>query len=527
MISNSPKFSRQSWRWVIFWATVVVLFSSLPYLIAMVLAPEGWRFAGFLINPLDGHSYLAKMAQGESGSWQFHLTYTPEAHEGSYIFVFYLLLGHLARLTGLPAILVFHGTRMVTGWLLLLVAFRFIVRITPRPVEQRLAFILLATASGLGWVGVFMNTLPIDLWVPEGFVPFSIFTNPHFPLGMALMLVIFQTVWLNDQSRLTLSTMITAAAALMLALILPFGLLTLWAVSATMLVWQMIITERRLPLAAIWLTLVAIIPAVPVIFYQYWVSTTNPVLAGWSAQNVTPAPTLLNFVLGYGLVGVLAIVGGLQIIRHRQPTTGERLLLVWAVVTVGLVYLPIFDLQRRFITGLHIPLCILAAIGILRWMNNRKLKPALRRLFVAGIVGTGLVGTLFVWAVPLVGVMQSPEESPPAARLFIRDDEQAAFDWLAVNASSDTVVLASSRVGTFIPGQTGARVFYGHPFETIEADDKEAQLEAFYRGEVSSVSPAVDLVFYGPSEGELGQPAPTDAPPVFEAGVVQIFRYIR
>ena len=33
-----------------------------------------------------------------------------------------------------------------------------------------------------------------DLWVPEAFVHYSLVANPHFPLAMALMLIIFGQV---------------------------------------------------------------------------------------------------------------------------------------------------------------------------------------------------------------------------------------------------------------------------------------------------------------------------------------------
>jgi hypothetical protein len=67
-------------------------------------------------------------------------------------------------------------------------------------------------------------------------------------------------------------------------------------------------------------------------------------------------------------------------------------------------------------------------------------------------------------------------------------------------------VLASPRLGLFVPGQTGARSYYGHPFETIEAEQKRANVEAFYRGEVEQLPAGVDWVIYGPSEQALGQP---------------------
>jgi hypothetical protein len=229
-------------------------------------------------------------------------------------------------------------------------------------------------------------------------------------------------------------------------------------------------------------------------------------LAEWGAQNVTPAPPLLDLGLGYGLVGLLAIVGAWIIARRDKQNPkldGEYLVLLWAVTTVALVYLP-FDLQRRLINGLHIPLCILAAIGLSRWLAN---KTTYRRLLTNIVITVGALGTLFVWGIPLIGVLlQPPTASQTTALFFLRQEEVVVLEWLRENTSQNDVILASPRLGMFVPGQTGARTFYGHPFETIEAEDKKVMVEQFYRGEIETISPPVDFIIYGPSEQALGQP---------------------
>ena len=70
-------------------------------------------FLDFLYNPQDGNSYLAKMYQGWEGNWRFVLPYTAEAGEGAYLFLFYILLGHIARVCGLSPILIFHLVRVL------------------------------------------------------------------------------------------------------------------------------------------------------------------------------------------------------------------------------------------------------------------------------------------------------------------------------------------------------------------------------------------------------------------------------
>ncbi|GAB4445259.1 MAG: hypothetical protein Fur0044_41540 [Anaerolineae bacterium] len=513
----------QEWRWVAGWSLAVVLLSCLPYIIAAVTAPEGWQFAGILVNPYDGNSYLAKIQQGMQGKWLFHLTYTPEPHEGAFIFTFYLALGHLAALLGLPPVGVFHLARVAASLGLLLAAYRFVASVTPQLPERRLAFGLILSAAGLGWLGVAFGAFPIDLWVPEAFVPYSLYANPHFPLAMMLMLIILQQViqpepfnFYNDQF------IAVSLAALALSLVLPFALLTTAAVLLVFLSW-LYFSRRSLPWPQIWLTLSVGLFSAPVILYDYWVYTTNPILAGWSAQNVTAAPSPLNLLLGYGLVGLLAVGGGWWMVR-RGAAAGEWLVLWWAVTGLILLYLP-FDLQRRLITGLHLPLCILAALGLQRWLGQSPLKPSQRRLMTTIVVAVGALGTLFVWSLPLLAAQQSPDASETTALLFIRPEEETAFAWLRENATPDDVVLASPRLGMFIPGQTGARVFYGHPFETIAAKQKKALVEAFYRGDIATVSPAVDFIIYGPDERKLGQPKNlADWPVVFSADNLVIYK---
>ena len=80
-------------RGKVFWVVTVVflVILTLPYLLAWAAAGSDWVFVGFLINPLDGNSYFAKMQQGAAGEWLFRLPFTAEPGEGSFLFIFYLI----------------------------------------------------------------------------------------------------------------------------------------------------------------------------------------------------------------------------------------------------------------------------------------------------------------------------------------------------------------------------------------------------------------------------------------------------
>lgn len=515
---------KREWRWVLTWAWVILAISCLPYLIAWVAAPPAYQFSGILVNPLDGNSYLAKMRQGWAGAWQFQLTYTPEPHDGAYIiYLFYLGLGHVARLTRLPLVLVYHAARLLAGLALLIAAYAFLTRLTSDRRERRLAFLLIGTSAGLGWLGIALGAFPIDLWVPEAFAFFSTLSNPHFPLALALMMVVVAgVVW---PAKGIGRWLIPGMAALALVLVHPLGLIPTYVTLAVYLLLR-IWLDHKWPRAELTAAAGIGLFSAPLLLVGYWAYSTNPAMSAWASQNVTPAPRVLDLALGFGLVGLLAIPGGIVVVsRHRQE---EMALLAWSVGALILVYLP-FALQRRFLTGLGLPLAMLAAIGVGRWLLP-KLPTRRQWLLIPVIVGLGMFGSLFLIMVLTLGGLNLYGQPDVFARLYLWQDETAAMQWLLDNGR-DEVVLATPRTGMYLPGWAGVRVFVGHPFETIDFENKQAQAEAFFRGELSDDEwqklqdrYRIRYVFVGPAERALSEKDQLEElEPVFRKGEVAIY----
>ena len=53
------------------------------------------------------------------------------------------------------------------------------------------------------------------------------------------------------------------------------------------------------------------------------------------------------------------------------------------------------------------------------------------------------------------------------------------MDWLNENTDPDVLILADEEVGLLIPSITGRRVLYGHPFETVNAENERKYLREF------------------------------------------------
>ncbi|NIO71432.1 MAG: hypothetical protein GTN71_20975, partial [Anaerolineae bacterium] len=395
-------------RWVLLWSILIVGLTCLPYLYAYLVAPDDMQFTGLLSNPIDGNSYLAKMRQGARGSWLFHLPYTSEDHEGAFVYTYYPFLGRLSALLGLPLILTYHLARIVNSLILLFVAYFFVSLFGLDRKAHRTAFLLIGLSSGLGWLAVPLDVFAPDLWAPEAITFYSIFTNPHFPLAMALMLLTFAFVLVplqatseDGQPSMGRDSILAGLFSLLLGVVQPFCVVMIYSVLGGYFVLRLL-KEKRLPWLEILRSMVAGAVTAPIIAYDYYVFTFNPAMRAWSEQNVTLSPPPWEYAIAYGFVLALAVGGAVLAIRRRSKA--DLFLLAWVIVNSLLLYAP-FNLQRRLVTGLHVPLCVLAAMALSRYLLPR-VSPARRTLILGAVIVLTMPSNLFVLMASMAGAAQ-------------------------------------------------------------------------------------------------------------------------
>ena len=546
----SDVVSRAEWRWAAAVALAVVVVSALPYVAGYLAQTPDLRFAGGVFDLEDYRSYLARMWQGYRGEWQFRLLFTPEAHAGAYFQPFHLALGHLARLTRLGLPLTYQVARVTFGFLMLLAVYRFIARFVAPVGVRRVAFLLAATSSGLGWlVEVVHPTLPggispIDFWLIDAYTFFSLLVVPHFSAAIALLLslygVLLRLAGEPDGAPVTVPSLRDAAVVVLLSwglgLIHPYTLLLADLVPALYLAW-LLVAERRLRARLLVALVLMGLAQVPLLVYDYRVFATSPVFQGWAAQNVTLSPPPLYYLLGYGVVAVLAAWGVRPALRScpRAP-----FLLLWIVAAFALAYLP-WGLQRRFAEGVHVGLCALAGYGLVDGLMPvlarplgrmaRLLRRSQRRLHWlarALVVVLAAISNLYL----VSGYTLAAATRHPA--FFHTADELAAAGWLAAHSGWDETVLAAYETGNWIAGTVGHRVVLGHWAETVDCEAKREGVAAFYGADLTDAQRrgllgqwGVRYVYFGPRERALGgfeSAADPYLEPVFSRGDVTIYR---
>ncbi len=521
-----PRVTAKEMAWAVGVALVILALSSVPYVVGALASTDTWHFGGLVMDLEDGYSHLAKMQQGAQGGWTYRILFTPEEQRGVVLYVFYLALGKVARFSGLSMILIYHLARLACGLFLLLVLYVFLARFVRGVAARRVTYVLATLSSGWGWLAlilgreVFLGVGPVDLWLMDGYTFFTILVFPHFALATGLLLcaLLLTLVYLDTGSwRFLVGAVV---ASVVLCVVHPFSLLLVDVLVGGQWALKTVLRRRVVWGEVLGLAILAVAP-LPLAGYFLWALRSSPILLTWQAQSLTLSPHPAHYFLGYGIPAILAVAGGAMALRHGRAS--DLFPLVWVGAAAVLLYLP-FNLQRRMIEGLQVPVAILATWGLVRWAlpaisrsrafgwlarRPRYHRRGLRRLAVVAILLASIPSSLYLLASLS---LSASRVSPP---LFHHRDQVEAVAWLRAQTRPDDRILSSYETGGYIAAHAGRRAFWGHWCETTYLEEKKRDAATIF----SSATPdaarreiltkyGISYIFYGPSEGALGGWAP-------------------
>jgi hypothetical protein len=535
--SRIGALSAPEWRWVILLSLAVMAVTCIPYLFGWYITPPGFRYMGLLANPDEHNVYLGWMRQAERGRVLFFDPFTAEPQQARFFHGFFLALGIAARLTRIPLVWVYHIARVISGVLLLASVYLLAAQLFDDRLRRRLAWGFVAFSSGFGWLYALVNPTagvhPIDfgpgLVMPEAITFLSLLLNPLFCFSVWLMVVLWTAYICAVRAGSWKLALLAAAAAFILGNIHTYNIIAVWLTLAAYVVLAAVI-RRRFPMReALFAALIAALAA-PFVIYQYWLFQADPVFREKAlTPTLTPPPTY--FIMGYGLVLLMAIPGAALALRRRSEP--QALMVLWAALTLALVFLAPFSFQRKLAEGLHVPLSLLAASCVGGWAAPRRgAAAALSILLVAASVPSNI----FFAARGLRDLMTNNSAyldvlMPP---LYLRSDTVDAMTWLRRNSAMEDAVLCMPLEGSYVPGVAGNKVFIGHWAETLHYPAKLAEVRWFFsarpRGRQRRQfmeANRLRFVLYTANEAALGpfDPATSaDFEPVFARAQAALFQ---
>jgi hypothetical protein len=530
---------------VLAWAVSVMGLTVLPYVWAIRQTAEGrplheHQFQGFLWGVDEGNVYLTWMRQAAEGAVLLRNQYTTMPQNPHFLNVFLVALGRLSALTGQPGAVVFHAARLLGGVFLLLCIYLLTARLTAAVAARWATLCLASLGSGFGWLAAMWARsrpayLPPPLQTPDYAPPLavprpwqampeavtfpSLLLNPLFVWSMGLLCLVFLAAITGVERN---RSRYAAAAGLLLLLLGNVHGYDIFVVHAALVLYLAVsVAAGKLPLRrAVLHYAIVFVVALPSPAWAWYTSRVDPAyLAKISTATRSPGP--VDYAAGYGLIFLLALVGIGYVWRVRRLQHRLLFPVCWLVSNAALVYAPV-SFQRKMAEGMHIPLCMLAALGLVMVVGQafgaRLAREPLRQAQVRARWMPLLIGLAVALALPsnVLFVADCLEHAAANNRdllhvlappMYLSWDEVRALDYLARHTGPADVVLSSSLLGSHIPAHAPCTVFAGHWAETLDFHRLLPWVGEFLlpewgdRRRLNFLSQAgIDYVYYGPEE---------------------------
>lgn len=466
-------------------AAVALVFA--PYLWGHLHEPPGTVFMGFADHPYDQNVYLSYIQQASEGTFFIRRDHTLEPQRPLFFNPFTWVMGQAVRLCGVTPLRVYYAAIALYAFLLFRVIYWFISLFIPDRRARLFAFALCAFSSGLCWLIPYRqwlslasrsaiesrNLIPIDYWIAETITFETIFSVPQKAATSLLMLLAFGFFLKAVAGRAVVRGVCAGLAVLVLSLVHPVDVVTVAVVIAACAAVALI-RFRDAAGRAVAAGALAAATALPAFAYMVYLFRTEPVFIEWSKEKfISPHP--LSYVIGYGLVLFLAVP---EIVRiARRGTFPEWLPAVWAVAVAVLLYAPL-SFQRRLSTGVHVALCVLAAMFVFRVVL-----PALRKAYSAwwgpraeaAALAAIVVATAPANFVKVALCIREMRSNP--LEFYLPAGDVEAMRWMKEHHNEDAAVLSTYRSGLYLPACTGNRAYVGHWSETLRFNEKARTAE--------------------------------------------------
>ncbi|KXK54312.1 MAG: hypothetical protein H3C32_13005 [Anaerolineae bacterium] len=517
------------WRWVTTGATILALFILLPMILLPVRLTDPSRaFMGALHAPDGAAQVLSIVRIGQDNGWLWRALHTGEAQSGIFADPLYIVVGQLARITGLDGITLFHIARALAALFMFHALYVLGAAIWTRLTIRRVFWSIASVGAGFGWL---IPSGAADT-VGSGLYPFqAALLNVHLPLAIAclafLSAAILDALAPDNTTKPSVinSGLTLIVFSIVLALIYPQALGPVTVTFGALLAVDGV-RRSRLRRNALWY-LWMVTPALPILAYNLILTTSYPLISMlWELRGRDTVPAVGPLLIGIGLPGLIALPGMWRGLRRFEPD-GSAYMLVWLAAMVVMAFTLPF-VYGGFLTGLMIPVAYFAAratedVWFPRLQNRRW------RYRVVAVI-------LPLIAASHAAVMLAPLELAQR-RVTLPADYLRAFQ--LVRGTGRQVVLAAPQVSVWLPVWAGQQVVSAGPALTLNAGRKAEAVAAFFtaddpgdcqpvlRGAGSAAGRyQVGIVLVGPYERAIGQSTVCLDPLAFLAkyGDVEVYR---
>lgn len=543
--------SVQEWRFVWWLSAIVIIITTLPYLVGYLLTPAGTIYNGLhALSPGDVPVYYSYLRQVKIGEFFLYNFFTSEIQTQGTLNLWWLLVGLFGKWFDLSGLITFQVSRILLIPVFMATAYIFFSHFFVSKRVRQLTMIFLLFSAGVGaYSAPFLQILnptrdvlqwPIDLWITEATTFTALYHSSHMIASLIMMLVILLLIFLGiSQTKIKLA-ILAGLAGLFYFNFHPYYLPVVYGVALFYffyLTWQQQkISWRQL----IWVGLFIIL-SLPSAMYHVWLIWSDPIIYQRAMQNVTPLSPWLYVFLGYGWLWIGALVSIFIRIKNKTLDNHYVFILLWLLVILCLIILPL-PFTSRFTQGLHIILVYLT-IDALVYLYHY-LKTNFNFLYKKIIINnTILFSILFILFFALSNIFQLVRDvyyfitkpNQTAQIFYLEQGLIDSFVWLK-NTGTNQVILAADIPAKFVPSFSGQIAYVAHAHETIFYYTKALRSQWFYASNSLEKddkkhawlqSEGIDYVLFSYYEKQLGDFQPQEKKylqPVFSSGQTTVYK---
>lgn len=466
-------------------SVALLLLSFYPILYRYQITPAGRLYVGTEFFTQDFAGYVSTINQGRKGEWFYKDKFTNENLPSTMLYFPYLLLGQMARILNLNALVMYHLARLGLGVLYLLLTYQITKLFFPQnaktdSIKRIISFLLIIFTSSLP---MFTEGKLSPSSLSQTTAEIQVFTRyaiqPHYLLGNILLLfLIFSVLRLISNVKKKAGNLFYSSfiAIFCLSFFRPSHSLLL-ILSLLIFNLYLFFTKRLTKQIFIFL-LGNLFFALPGIFYLFYLKNNFPFLPYFSYDlNSGGGVSLTDFIFSFGL-NFLLVVFGLGILLKKRKLEGKEVFLYCylCAVVLCLFILPQiipFNSLRFIQTPTFIIVGLLSSIIIFNLIKNFY-------LIFATCCFLLLISmpTLFMDFKHQVKLYYDAYYIWPPRKYF------EGFSFLEKTSKTTDIVLTHQSLSNLVPMISGNSVFWGHTNETLNYEKKKNLVEKFYRTEM-------------------------------------------
>lgn len=450
----------------------------LPYLVGLAFSTTDIiPLSSFMGKP--HFSQMMILEQIKQGNILVRNLFTSESQPNLLLPLSYLPFGLLGYLLSIESTMLILLEKIIFGTLFIFSALSFLKFFFRERIKIILALFLLLFASGFGFLMHNFINSSTDLWVSETLFLPALWNQPNTVFYFSILFLISYLFILSYQDKNTSNVQWLTIILLLTVFEKPqIIIVMLLSMIITILIKE---TDRKKVLTIFkkfWISL--ILPAVLLLLVLLLYYNTK-IVWNWLSQAVYASPSFINYVSGFGLLGIFTFLFFLK--NDIQKLSVKYIFFFsWILSVVILIYTPL-NQQRIFDIGIFIPLCILSVEPIFQLISILQKKFITKKyIYWVVIIFTAvlLIGTnVYIFYLTYNTFLEKPKDSP----VYIYQEDKKAFDFLKQNSNAHVVILADAVYSHLIPGYTGRAVYFAErstPFMTINQNKKIEQVRDFF-----------------------------------------------